>query len=362
MRNLKITFLLPAAGAVPCGGFKVVYEYANHLSRRGHKVTVIHTALLLKDTPWKNKPRRAISYIGHRILGSYSPANWFPIDPRVRLLWVPSLHQRYIPDADVIVATAWQTAEWAGLYPPSKGRRLYLIQDLEDWECSITRLYATWRSPMKKIVISRWLKEIADNLGEESAYIPNGLDFDRFAIDTPPEQRDPFHVMMLYHLLDSKGVADGLEALSITQRRVPNLRVTLFGTPPKPAGLPDWIHYHRRPPQTQLRQLYNEASIFVAPSWREGWGLTPCEAMMSGATVAATDNGGHREFAIHEQTALLSPPKAPEELAENVIRLIHDSHLRVQLARQANLYVKRFGWEKSVDAFETCLVKWFGVD
>ena len=78
---------------------------------------------------------------------------------------------------------------------------------------------------------------------------------------------------------------------------------------------------------------------------------------MSGASVVATDNGGHREFAFHEQTALLSPPRSPRELAENVTRLIYDSSLRIKLARQGNQYVQQFTWERAVDAFEACLAK-----
>ena len=44
LRNVRVTFVLPGAGSVPVGGFKVVYEYANRLSERGHTVTVVHTA------------------------------------------------------------------------------------------------------------------------------------------------------------------------------------------------------------------------------------------------------------------------------------------------------------------------------
>lgn len=352
MQSLRITFLLPGSSTSPCGGFKVVYEYANRLSRKGHQVTVVHPAMALKGTPLKDWPRRVASYVGHSIMGSYGPVRWFPINPDVRLLWVWSLHQRYIPDADVLVASAWQTAEWAGAYPENKGRPFYLIQDVEDWECPPDRLLATWKSSLKKITIANWLKETAASLGEESAYIPNGLDFERFGIDNPIQNRDPNQIIMLYHLRNSKGIADGLEALTIVRRSVPDLRVTLFGTPSQPSRLPAWARYHRSPPQAELRRLYNEASIFVAPSWTEGWGLTPCEAMLSGAAVAATNNGGHREFAFHEQTALVSPPKEPESLARNILRLIRDSDLRISLAERANQYIKRFTWDASVSTFE----------
>ena len=50
INSLRITFVLPFAGTYPCGGPKVVYEYANGLTRKGHLVTVVHPALTRADT------------------------------------------------------------------------------------------------------------------------------------------------------------------------------------------------------------------------------------------------------------------------------------------------------------------------
>jgi hypothetical protein len=43
---MNVHFVLPTDGTVPVGGYKVVYEYANGLVRRGHDVTVTHTFYL----------------------------------------------------------------------------------------------------------------------------------------------------------------------------------------------------------------------------------------------------------------------------------------------------------------------------
>ena len=77
--------------------------------------------------------------------------------------------------------------------------------------------------------------------------------------------------------------------------------------------------------------------------------------MMCGAAVAATDNGGHREFAFHEKTALLSPPKDPRSLATNIIRLIRDEELRIRLAKQGNANIQQFTWDRAADAFEKAI-------
>ena len=356
-KQLKITFTLPGAGSHPVGGYKVIYEYANHLCARGHRVTVVHPARLHTDVSWVKLGKSTVRYLQRKAEGSYRPDNWFNIDNGVSLLWSWSLNDKYIPDADIVIATSWETAEWVNRYPEAKGKHFYLAQGLETWSGAEKRVLATWKMPFKKIVIAKWLKEIADDLGEEAIYIQNGLNFNAFGLDASPEVRNQTRILMLHHRLDLKGSADGLAALNIVKRELPDLRATLFGVSAAPSKLPDWIEYHRRPSQPKLRELYNHAAIFLSPSWSEGWPLPPAEAMMCGAALVATDIGGHKEYATHEETALLSPPKDAKSLAENLLRLIRNPEFRIKLAQQGNAYIQRFTWKNAVDRFEAALLQ-----
>jgi len=352
---MRITFLLPGTGREPVGGFKIVYEYANGLSRRGHHVTVVHTARAERELENSARLRRAGAYLKRKVTGDVGPSRWFSLDSRVRLVWTPSLSASSVPDSDVLVATAWQTAEWAADYPPSKGRKLYFIQHLETWSGTEERVLATWKLPLEKIVSAKWLCEVAASMGEKATYIPYGLDFNAFGLDVPPEDRRADSFFMLHHTLWWKGTRDGIMALERVRKDHPNLKVDLYGTGPEPDHLPQGFRYHRDPPQRVLRSLYNAAAIFVAPSVTEGWGLPATEAMMCGAALAATDNGGHREFARHEETALLSPPEDPESLAQNLLRLVTDGALRLRLARDGHAFVQQFTWDRAFDRFEELL-------
>lgn len=352
---MEITFILPGPGHSPVGGFKVVYEYANHLVDRGHKVSIVHPALLNRDAPFIGKLKKALRYIQRYADKSYLPKPWFRLDKRVRIIWAPSLNEIFIPAADAVVATAWRTAEWVAGYSATRGRKFYLIQHLETWNGPEERVLNTWRLPLRKIVIARWLQEISTGLGESCVYIPNGLDFRAFGIDVSPDERNPHSVSMLFHDADWKGSVDGLKALSIVKERVPDLKVTLFGVP-EGGSIPAWIEYHRLPPQERLRALYNRSALFIAPSWSEGWGLPPTEAMMCGAALVATDIGGHREFAEDGVTALLVPARQPEELARRILQLMEDQPRRVMLAKTGNQYIQQFTWVRATDALEQVLV------
>lgn len=350
----SITFVLPGYGGAPVGGVKVVYEYANCLVARGYIVNIVHPAQSYRGAPRGSCLKSYIRF-GQRALDkSYLPTRWFELDPRVRVQWVPSLAEKFIPDADAVVATAWMTAEWVAYYAARKGVKYYLIQHFENWAGPEERVLKTWCLPLRKIVISRWLGEIAERMGEDYIYIPNGLDFDKFGIDTAIEDRDASHVMMLYHEQPWKGSKDGLQALEMVRRKCPNLRVSLFGVP-RARDLPHTVRYFRMPGQEALRDLYNSAAIFLAPSWAEGWGLPPAEAMMCGAAVVATDIGGHREYASDNATALLGPAKNPESLAENVLKLIQNPRRRIQLAHSGNENIRQFTWARACDRLEQAL-------
>src|ERR1700676_3549754 len=161
--------------------------------------------------------------------------------------------------------------------------------------------------------------------------------------------------MMLFPDAEWKGCEEGLQALSLVRDQDPTIRVSLFGVPIRPKSLPAWIDYSQSPSPKLLRELYNQAAIFVAPSRTEGWGLTGCEALLCGAALVATDIDGHREFAFDGQTALTSPARSPSALAENILRLIQDPGLRIQLAKHGFQFVRQFTWERASSSFEAAL-------
>lgn len=354
---MRVTFLLPTAGSRPSGGFKVVYEYANALTVRGHDVTVIHPAFLSNDEFDCALAIRngVLGYAVKGALGYWRPTRWFSIDPRVRMLWVPSLKPSIAPDADVIVATWWRTAEMLADWPDRKGRKFYLVQHFETWGGPEQRVLATWRLPFVKIVIARWLEQAIHSLGEHCHYVPNGLNFAAFGVDTPPAERPAPSAAMLYHEYDWKGSADGLAALRIAKSSLPDLRAELFGTCRAPVALPGWISYHRNPRQSELRAIYNRSAIFVSPSWAEGWPLPPAEALMCGCALACTDIGGHNEYAIRAVTALTSLSRDPVGLAENIVRLVHDAELRLKLSAQGYRFIRQFTWQVAADRFAAVL-------
>lgn len=351
----RISFVLPGSSGNPSGGSRIVYEYANRLSRRGYRVSVVHAPVTRVDPDWRMLGKALIRYPQRLMDRSYRPDRWFSVDPGVEVRWVPTLSARFMPDGDIVIATAWKTAEWVAAYPKEKGRKFYLIQGYEIWDAPGARVDATWSLPMKKIVVARWLQRMAQERAETAAYVPNAIDHNRFHVDIDPGRRQPQRLVMLYHTQPSKGAKDGLRAIELLKKTKPELQVALFGVSERPHDLPSWIEYYCNPKQDELRQLYNRAALFLAPSHSEGWGLTALEAMACGAAVVATANAGHLEFAVDGENACLVKPGDTLAMASALAQLIDDASLRLSLSNAAANTAETFSWQRSVRCFEEAL-------
>jgi glycosyltransferase involved in cell wall biosynthesis len=352
-KKLRINFILPAYTPRPHGGLRVVFEYADFLATHGHEVTLVFPRQLsprsgavldaLKSRLWGVKQR----------LRNRPLIPWHALQPTVRVALVPGVADRFIADADVVVATMWSTAEPVARLSPAKGHKYYLIQGYETWAGPVEQVNATWHLPLRKIVISKWLEDIGRGLGAaQMRHIPNGLDLARFKVTNPPELR-PAHVLSLYHRAEVKGIADALAVLQSYHARFPDIRVSMFGLPPRGDEIPDWITYLRNPPQEVLvKEFYNQGTIYLGASRNEGWGLPPAEAMACGCVFIGTDIGGFRDYATHGETALLSPVRDHAALLRNLIAVTEDRDLWRRLQKRGTEAIQQFTWERSGTALE----------
>jgi glycosyltransferase involved in cell wall biosynthesis len=356
--RVRITFVLPRAFKHPVGGAKIVYEYASRLAARGHDVHVVHPRA--PDLPLGiRKAFRRRVWAARRTWLGRPLVPWHPVDPRVRLLAVPDLRGRFVPDADAVFATAFETAAWVHAYASSKGSKYYLVQGHETWRGDQSAVDATWRLPLHKVVISRSLLALAEALGVagDTTYIPNGIDFSQFRVVTPIDRRAAARVAMLAHPLEFKGTADGVAALELARAQAPRLEAGAFGTAPRPSELPAWIEYVRSPSLAKLVELYNSARLFLHTSWMEGFGLPPAEAMACGCAVVAVRNDGITEYAIDGETAVLAPSRDPRALADGILALLLDDERRSRLAEAGHRSIQRFTWSRSIDAMESLLAR-----
>jgi glycosyltransferase involved in cell wall biosynthesis len=358
---VRITFVLPGRARQFSGGFKVLYRHARGLADRGHDVSLIHSPFDTLDAHWTAAlRRRAVYWAGAAGVLHWSPRAWVSCDSHLRPAWVARIEDDWLPDADVIIVSHWQSATRARRLSPSKGIKFYLVQEYEFFMSADAalrrRIASAFASGYHTLAISHAVADMLTRCGATpGALVPDGVELDTFVRTTPVTERDAMTVGMPWRPEAFKGVSVGLEALEIARRLHP-LKVWAFGSDP-PLGVPDWVEYLHRPSDSQLCRRLNDTAVFVVPSAFEGFGLPGAEAMACGAALVSTDNGGVRTYAEPGIHALLSPPDDAATLASNLARMVSDAALRHRIAAAGYERIREFSWERSTDALQAALLR-----
>lgn len=95
----------------------------------------------------------------------------------------------------------------------------------------------------------------------------------------------------------------------------------------------------------ELALLYNLASVFVYPSWYEGFGLPPLEAMACGCPVITTAASAMTE--VCRDAAQYVDPADSAAIAASIERVLCDEALRSQMICRGLQYAKTFSWNRS---------------
>lgn len=92
-----------------------------------------------------------------------------------------------------------------------------------------------------------------------------------------------------------------------------------------------------------LSSLYQSAELLVLPSFREGFGFTPLEAMVCGIPVAVSNTTSLPE--ICGNAALYFNPYDIKDIAEKIYQLLSDQNLKQNLIQAGFEMVKHFSWK-----------------
>lgn len=352
---MKITFVIPNPGLA--GGIRVVALYAKGLQQRGHQVLVVsrtrrqpslrqQVRSLLKGRGWISRPKQ-------------SPSHFDNLDVPRQVI-APPITDADIPDADVVVATMWNTAELVANLSDSKGAKVYFVQHHEvfnpHWPQQ--RVAATYSLPLHKITIAQWLvKVMQSQYGDHHvSLVPNSVDTQQF--NAPPRSKQPIPTVgLLYVVESSKGCDISLQAFSLATQKIPNLRLVAFGTksPKADLPLPPGTEYAQKPPQHSLKNIYAKCDAWLFGSRTEGFGLPILEAMACRTPVIGTPTGAAPEL-LADGAGILVKPENPEDMARGIEQIcqMSDSQWRT-MSDAAYTKATSYTWDDATERFEAAL-------
>lgn len=315
---MKITFVLHSVNL--SGGIRSTAVLARHLKKRGHQVLAVFPS---KPKPTLRQQMRSL-WQGKGLISKSkkSLSHFDDVDVELRGIEHPGpITDADLPDADIVVATFWKTADWVAQLSESKGAKVYFIRhhEIHDY-FPIEMVKATYRLPMHKITICKWLVDVMrTEYGDTNvSLVPNSIDTQKYYALPRNKQPTPT-VGMMYSQKTWKGCDVSLKAFSLAAQKIPNLKLVAFGTekPSPDLPLPPDTNYFCQPPQHRIKDIYAKCDVWLFGSRVEGFGRPILEAMACRTPVIGTPAGAAPEL-LTDGAGILVKPEDPEDMARAI--------------------------------------------
>lgn len=178
----------------------------------------------------------------------------------------------------------------------------------------------------------------------------NSVDLEAFPFETTGETSGPARIAAVGRLVEKKGFGDLVTAVAALVDEGRDVHLDLVGTGPLEAalteqvrelGLTDHVTMRGALPQTSVREIVADASVFAAPCVigadgnRDGLPTVLLEALALGTPAVSTPVTGIPEIVRHEETGLLVPESDPTALAAALARTLDDPAGSAERSRAA---------------------------
>ncbi len=109
-------------------------------------------------------------------------------------------------------------------------------------------------------------------------------------------------------------------------------------------------------PEQDLPAILQTAEALIQPSWIEGFGIPPVQAMACGCPVISSTGGSLPE--ICGDAAIYFAPSEPQELVQQLSRLVDDTVLHQQMRDAGIAQAAKYTWQRTAELTLPALMQW----
>lgn len=208
------------------------------------------------------------------------------------------------------------------------------------------------------LTVSNSTKIDLELLGFKNVFIfPEGISFK--PLETAPEKEKDTTLIFVGRLKSSKKPLDAMRAYLLVKKKIPEAKLWIVGNGYLKSRLEkfsaDDVTFWGHLPLEKKNELMSRAHVILVPGVREGWGLVVTEANGLGTPAVAYNVPGLRDSTIDNYNGIICKNNSPENMTENIIKLLTNKELYNNLQANALAWAKKFSWEKSFQGFKRCL-------
>ncbi|MEP6911869.1 MAG: glycosyltransferase family 4 protein [bacterium] len=210
------------------------------------------------------------------------------------------------------------------------------------------------------VVPSRFVAQTLIATGVPSSKIrinPFGTDLQRFNVAPDSQVRGPLIFLFVGALTARKGLPLLLQAWS--KLNPPDAELWIGGSGDVPDEVcrrcPDSIHWLGPLTREHLPSVFQQAHVFVLPSYFEGLAQVQVEALACGTPVIGTRASGAEEVVEEGQTGFLIEPGNLDQLVESLQQFITRPALAREMREQVKAKRSGLGWSAYGDRWNRIL-------
>lgn len=348
------------------GGAEILtHELASRLVKRGHTVTQISSYfknaksrekldgvnIIRKGNPDARALFNSVHFNAYKIYKKDFQGNIDIVVDEVH--GIPFFSTFYVKEKKVVLICEIADELWkiAVRFPFSSLGRL------------IEKVYPFFYKNIPILTISESSKKEIINNGfskSQVEVIPMGSN--SRIVNVLPEKEVNETLIFVSRLSKTKGVTDAIQAVKILKKKYPNIMLWIVGRGSDSfkneilelvanLNLLENIKFFDFVTERKKEELLTRSHILVAPSVKEGWGLTVHEAGARGTPSVVYNVPGLRDIVKNNYNGLVCSENTPESLANNLDKLLKDKLLYKRLQRGAIQERKKHTWDSTVDKF-----------
>lgn len=237
-----------------------------------------------------------------------------------------------------------------------------------------------YKCSKRVIVVTEGIKEHLTNaLGierEKISVISNGADIELVKPQDPGPAKQRLGISSTSYVIGYlgnfeyyQGIEYLIRGLPDVLKKYPGVCCLLVGdgslkptieTLTKELGVFDSCVFTGAVPHSKVGEYLAAMDVCVAPKIPIKSGYSPLklyEYLSAGRPVITSDTSGF-ELLVEYQCGLLAKPKDPESMTEKIIELLENLEKRLEMGKNARLYMEKFGgWEKVISKVEAVIQK-----
>ena len=219
------------------------------------------------------------------------------------------------------------------------------------------------------LAVSQSTKEEIDDMGihyKQMFIVEPGVDTEYFH---PTEAKaNPPIISYVGRLMKYKNAQFIIAAMPRLRELIPGIQLKIAGNGDfrtkleqmvEELGVKDSVQFLGYISEEEKRDLLSRSTLFINPSFKEGWGINNIEANLCGTISVSNNVAGLKDSVVNGVTGILYENDDPEGFCQKVAAIIQDKERLAKLEENARQRALGMSWDAMTDkmqkAVEACL-------